>query len=378
MDIWAIVRSIAEGVRQYGDRLEWKAWEGCSSMVVPRATARNIDPPRLRHLFLQVIDPSSGREGWGEAVARSHNTGETLEQQVTGLFAWSRGATPSVGPGLRWAIASALFDLFKPVPPPDTDGTSLDASDLHGWFGLEDANGFRQAVHRAHSQGLNAGIKVKLDADHKRTALLVEKVRAHATAFGWRRVIFDANGSLDLSDSFRLIDSLELFERVDLDVYLEQPVLAESDLVALANAIGIKCKIRIIADESLVDPVAARRLVRCGCYLNIKPHHHGLVRAVACVAAAESSNRGWFLGSTIGTPMLGLMTKRLLSWLPKPLFLDASPSSLFLGADCPVQPLNAELHPRESKLQQRLDLMSQLPDVGKLPQFPDVIFDDVQ
>jgi len=298
----------------------------------------------LAEAIVVRLELSDGRVGWGETLPRPYVTGETLQSVVEDL-----GAT--IWPQYREAPGAA-------AAPPDRcgDGRIMNAA----WCALELAR-FDAAGEFVESTGaITARVSGVLgSADPRRTGKRLrlmrwfglrdfklklgfgpdvdaENLRAvggqigKAVAAGKCTLRVDVNGGWDAEAAPRRVAELEQYGVC----VVEQPIsCCAEELVELAG----RCKLPLMADESLLTPADARTLLerpeRIWWNLRISKNG-GLMPTVELARLAAEHGVTWTAGCMVGeSGILSAAQRRLLQMAPQPRFVEGNYGRWLLGGD---------------------------------------------
>lgn len=134
-------------------------------------------------------------------------------------------------------------------------------------------------------------IKVGAASPDEDAARVVEVARAAPSC----RLTLDGNAGLDLVGATRLLD---LLDRAGVAIALFEQPLAKDDLAGLSH---LRARVRVCADESVVEPADCLTLARAGAadVVNVKIMKAGLVAAHDTILAAKAAGLGLMVGGMV-------------------------------------------------------------------------------
>jgi L-Ala-D/L-Glu epimerase len=306
------------------------------------------------------VRAEDGTVGYGEGLARSYVTGETVESLVSHLVKrlWPAVARSDYGEISRNPDPLALLSSINESLPETSDGAIA-------WHGARTAIELALIDCLLRSEGLSLGkilpakrqlviysgvittgsmeaavrharyfklfglkyLKIKID-----TANPVERVAAIRSAVGSDISLrVDANGAFDAPTAGKILSALNDFG-VDA---AEQPI-GRCHPEELAE-LRVNSPIPIVADESLVTLADARALIdaRACDYFNLRLSKcGGIFRTLQMVRLAGSAGLRVQLGSHVGeTAILSAAGRHVAAYLENVDFVEGSYGSLLLAED---------------------------------------------
>jgi len=316
---------------------------------------------------------SDGTTGYGEAIARTYVSGETLDSAAKAIetvfvprlanlapssFADllnSLDELPLTDPhsrpivAARCAVELALLDAFgkhfgrglQEIAgwlglPGFTTGGSLDSLCFSGILSADQPRQIARKLWKMRLFGLR-DFKIKLGGQNDRDIL---KTTHRRLARGLRRGRYtlraDINGAWDLDTALQTIPTLARYGVC----CVEQPLSpqAQSDFALLHAQLAMP----IMVDESLVLPSQAQALIdqRSVDYFNIRiSKNGGLVPALRLAHLARKAGIAYQLGCMVGeTAILSAAGRWFLSMVPKVKFAEGSYGTFLLSDDISTRP----------------------------------------
>jgi len=299
------------------------------------------------------VELSDGAAGWGETLPREYVTGETLE------------SVPADIEGLLWPAALAGDRRGKSLPVTDSGGRPVTAARCAVELALDAAwRAFRRRRPRVERESrpfprlrvsgvlgsadpsrtarrlrlmrwyglrdfkLKLGFGDEVDAENLR---VVRKRIGKAVAAGRCTLRADVNGGWSPDDTpDRAAGLIEHGVCV-----VEQPVFAPAEALA---ALAGRCRLPLMADESLVTADDADRLIRGGegnVWLNVRlSKNGGLWPTLGIVEAAAEAGTPLVVGCMVGeSSLLADAQRRLLQRCPLPRFVEGNYGRFLLAGD---------------------------------------------
>ena len=339
-----------------------------------RASFRHATAKRdVSENLIVIARLSDGTVGYGEAIARTYVSGETVEsaaETIQSVFAerlaglaptgfadllneleelplTDAGGLPIVA--ARCAVELALLDAYgkhfgkglQEVAgwlglPGLTTGGSLDSVRFSGVVSADEPAQIRRKLWKMRLFGLR-DFKIKLGGENDQAVLEATR-RILGRALRTRRVSLraDVNGVWDLDKALEAIPPL-----ADYGICcLEQPLPAKdiSDLALLHAQVSMP----IMADESLVLPSHAQALIdhRCVDYFNIRiTKNGGLIPSLRLAHLASKAGIAYQLGCLVGeTAILSAAGRWFLSIAPRAKFAEGSYGTFLLLDDISTRP----------------------------------------
>ncbi len=323
--------------------------------------------------LIVIASLSDGTIGYGEAIARTYVSGETLEsaaKTIESLFAPRLAnlapasfadllnsldelplndshSRPTVA--ARCAVELALLDAFgkhfqrglQEVAgwlglPGFTTGGSIDSVRFSGILSADEPRRIARKLRKMRLFGLG-DFKIKLGGPNDRDILkIVHGQLARGLRSGRYTLRADVNGVWDLDTALQVIPTLIKYGVC----CVEQPLSpqAQADFALLHTQLTMP----IMVDESLVLPSQAQALIdqRCVDYFNIRVSKNGgLIPALRLAHLARKAGIAYQLGCMVGeTAILSAAGRWFLSMVPKVKFAEGSYGTFLLSDDISTRP----------------------------------------
>ncbi len=307
------------------------------------------------------LELSDGCVGWGETLPRSYVTGETLESVVVDLSeslwpivrTWepdAREPLPTLplqdGSGRCISAAACAMNVALTWASAESQGdwrtalgaeTSRSASShrlprVTGVLGSADPAKTARRLRLMRLYGLRdfklkLGFAEQTDAENLR---LVSRQIGKAVARNKCTLRVDVNGGWQTDQAPRRVAELEPF---GVGV-VEQPIRGSAE--ELADLAG-RCRLPLMADESLLGEQDARRLLPAGekVWWNIRiSKNGGLHPALALARLAAENGVPFVIGCMVGeSSILSAVQRRLLEVSPPPRFVEGNYGRFLLADD---------------------------------------------
>jgi muconate cycloisomerase len=307
------------------------------------------------------LESDAGEKGYGEAIARPYVTGETAAScfgyLATVLWPALRGVRlPGIGNGMLESVAGLLPPIPDGVVIPNGAHAAMEAALLDlmlrsdgrglgellpprsptltysGVIGFGSASDNAAIAGRLARAGFRA-IKVKVgrgdDAD--RIAAIRDAVGPDVS------LRLDANGAFSAAEAARRITRLARYGVAAV----EQP-LPRGEFNALAR-LQQELEVPLMADESLLTPEDARRLIDAGAcrFFNLRiAKLGGVIPTLAIAALARDAGIRLQLGCQVGeTSLLSATGRHVAAHLPGIEFVEGSYGRHLLEEDITRTPV---------------------------------------
>lgn len=304
-----------------------------------------------------------GTTGYGEGVARSYVTGETVDASLAHITnnllpAVFKQDFPELSPGpdpllslapidealpeeaatngviawhaARCAVETALIDCLLKCQRLSLAQLLAPARRVVIYSGIITAGSIEKAVQHAKFFKLLklCQLKIKID-DGEETLRRVEAVRAVVGPGVSLRL--DANGAYDVTRAIRFLSKL-----ADLNIAAVEQPIARGRPESLAE-VKRHSPVPIMVDESLVTLADARALIEAGAcdYFNLRLSKcGGITRTLRMARLAESAGLRLQLGSHVGeTAILSAAGRHVAAHLRDPSFVEGSYGQMLLTED---------------------------------------------
>ena len=328
------------------------------------ATARRDASENL----IVVATLSDGTTGYGESIARTYVSGETVDSAAQSVKSVLTPKLTGLAPASFADLLNALNDLplsdshEKPIVAARcaTELALLDAYGKHfgrglqeiaGWLGLPgfttggslnsvrfsgicSADQPRQVARKLRKMRLFGlrDFKIKLGNSNDREILqLVHRQLSRSISSGRCTLRADINGVWNLDQALAAFPTL-----ADYGVCCVEQPLPPRDFADLA-LLHAQTDMPIMADESLVLPNQAQALIdhRCVDFFNIRiSKNGGLIPSLRLAHLARKSGLSYQLGCLVGeTAILSAAGRWFLSIVPQVTFAEGSYGTFLLSDD---------------------------------------------
>ncbi len=318
--------------------------------------------------LIVITHLSDGSIGYGEAIARTYVSGETLDSAANTIESLFAPCLANLAPAsfadllnsldelplsdshsrptvaARCAVELALLDAFGKhfrrglqeiagwlgLPGFTTDG-SLDSVRFSAILSADQPAQIARKLRKMRLFGLR-DFKIKLGGSNDLDILkTTHRQLARGLRSGRYTLRADINGAWDLDTALRAIPPLMRYGVC----CVEQPLAPQAH--AEFAPLHAQLTMPIMLDESLVLPSQAQALIdqRCVDYFNIRVSKNGgLVPALRLAHLARKSGIAYQLGCMVGeTAILSAAGRWFLSMVPNVKFAEGSYSTFLLSDD---------------------------------------------